>query len=631
MTNEQHRTTRWWVRSGIVAIVGVALMAGVLPTSAAVAPSLGAARSFAALAGSTLTNTGSTTTIDGNVGVSPGSAITGITESQVTGGIYVGGDAEADQAHSDAALAYAFLAGMASDANLTSTDLGGLTLEPGVYTFNSSAALTGALFLDAGGDSGAVFVFQVGTSFTASSGSSVTVINGGANYDPANIFWQVGSSATIGTTSQILGHIIADQSVTLETGASLTGNALALNGAVTLDSNSVNSPGFGAEPEEPVDTIEPPINLMAVLAGSQESPRGDLSWNDASDNETEFRVYRRDGSGPGFVRIGTVLSADAVGTGGVVLFSDNGVVFGRTYTYRVTAFEATLGESAPSNEALITTGSEPPVSPPIIAPIELVAVLNSEAVAPGADLTWNDASDNETEFRVYRRDGAGPEFVLVGTVQATDTPGIGGVVTFRDLLLDSSRTYAYRVTAFNSVDGESVPSNQALIDTLAGPRVRWLDVEMGRRPSRIVNHDRPGFDKVDIKGSWTVVDVEDEEPTVQHRLDPRIHGASIQVRGPGNLVLLVIPPGDPNWTVSKRNVYKWRSRDGNGGPRMFLRLNPRKAGFRFKATRIDFGSVPTNDVTVSLSLAGVTGSQFRTWTPLEEGPRPSKARFTLAR
>src|SRR5689334_6510606 len=199
MANEGTGSTGWKIRAGVLAAVGAVLVGGSLPAAAAVGPSLGVARSFAALAGSTLTNTGSTTMINGDVGVSPGSEITGFGPGQVSGGIYVGGDAKADQAHADATLAYYFLAGMASiDANnLTGTDLGGLTLAPAVYKFNSSAQLTGNLVLDAGGDSQALFVFQIASSLTCAPGSAVTVINGGADYDESNIFWQVGSSATL--------------------------------------------------------------------------------------------------------------------------------------------------------------------------------------------------------------------------------------------------------------------------------------------------------------------------------------------------------------------------------------------------------------------------------------------------
>jgi hypothetical protein len=352
------------MRAGVLAAVGAALAAGQLPATAAVGPSLGVARSFAALAGSTLTNTGSNTMVTGDVGVSPGSEITGFGPGQVSGGIYVGGDAKADQAHSDATLAYTFLAGMASIEanNLTGTDLGGLTLAPGVYKFNSSAQLTGALVLDAGGDSTALFVFQIGSTLTSAPGSSVTVINGGADYDESNIFWQVSSSATLDTGTAFVGNILAYASITLDTGSSLTGNALALIGAVTMDSNVATSPTLAAEPPPVPGAPDVPSGLTAspILAGS--CTGSDLEWKDESDNETEFRVYRRDGAAPGFVLVGTVVSADVGGTGDLLTYRDEILDNSTTYNYRVTAFSAVDGESVPSNdvrvEACVVSGDQ---------------------------------------------------------------------------------------------------------------------------------------------------------------------------------------------------------------------------------------------------------------------------------
>jgi hypothetical protein len=622
MTREGRNSMGWRMKGGMLAALGAALAVGSLPAGAAVGPSLGAARTFAALGGSTLTNTGATTTIVGDIGVSPGSAITGFTQAQVTGGMYVGGDAEADQAHSDAALAYAFLAGMASNTNLTSTDLGGLTLAPGVYTFNSSAALTGAMFLDAGGDSNAVFVFQVGTSFTTSSGSSVTVINGGADYDESNIFWQVGSSATLGTTTAFLGVIIADQSVTLETGASLTGNALAINGACSLDSNAVTMPPL------PPPVTEAPINLTAVLAGTTAIPGADLEWNDASDNETEFRVYRRDGAGPLFVLVATVPSMDSAGATALLAYQDPALQPEMTYTYRVTAFGTAAGESVPSNEALVDTGA---VIPAIFAPINLTAVLGGTTALPVADLSWNDASDNETEFRVYRRDGASPGFVLVGTVPTTDMAGNTATVTFQDTLLVASATFTYHVTAYNAIDGESVPSNEALIDTGIAPPVRWLDIHLGRRVSLIRDRMLTRRDQVLIKGSYTVMEVEDGVPTVMDNVDPRTDGILFQVEAPGNLVLLTIAANDSRWKASKRGVYTWRQRGKANTPHYLLRFDSRKSEFTFKAWRTEFASVPTGAVTITMTYKAATDSDTTTWLRRKNDGQATRLLFTLSK
>lgn len=201
--------------------------------------SLGTTQKFAVLGGSTVTNTGPSV-IRGDLGVSPGSAITGFPPGTVIPpGTIHAGDAVAVQAHSDLITSINALAGLAPTQDLTGQNLGGLTLLPGVYSFSSTAQLTGALTLNALMNSDALFVFQIGQSLTTASNSSVHFINGG---DGCNVFWQVGSSATLGTTTAFEGNILADQSITLNTGASiLDGRALAENGAVTLDTNSVSS------------------------------------------------------------------------------------------------------------------------------------------------------------------------------------------------------------------------------------------------------------------------------------------------------------------------------------------------------------------------------------------------------
>jgi len=230
-----------------LALVGGSLTVGSSPAAAAGGPSLGAAKSFAVLGASNVTSTGASA-VKGNVGVSPGSDITGFPPATIAEGAIHAADAAAGAAHADAAIAYEFLAGMArKPANdLTGTDLGGLTLKPGVYTFNSSAELTGALKLDARGDSGAVFVFQIASTLTTASNATVTVVRGGANYDESNVYWQVGSSATLGSGTSFTGNILAYASVTMVTGSRLTGNAIALNGAVTLEAATVTAPRRGS-------------------------------------------------------------------------------------------------------------------------------------------------------------------------------------------------------------------------------------------------------------------------------------------------------------------------------------------------------------------------------------------------
>jgi len=212
----------------------------------AVAPPLGAAGSFAVVASSTVTNTGPTV-VNGDLAVSPGSAVTGFPPGLVTGTIHAG-DATALSAQNSVTTAYNALASQACNVDLTGQNLGGLTLTPGTYCFSSSAQLTGTVTLNALGNPGAVWVFQIGSTLTTASNSRVAFINGG---QACGAFWQVGSSATLGTGTAFNGNIFALASITLTTGATSGGATFARTGAVTLDSNIVSvvgSCGSGPQP-----------------------------------------------------------------------------------------------------------------------------------------------------------------------------------------------------------------------------------------------------------------------------------------------------------------------------------------------------------------------------------------------
>ena len=224
------------------------------------APVLGSANGFAVLGGSTVTNTGSTT-VRGDLGVSPGLAITGFPPGLVIGGATHAGDALALQAQTDTGTAYDALRAEACNVDLTGQDLGGMTLVPGVYCFSSSAQLTGALVLDAGGRADAVFVFKIASTLTTASNASVRVINGG---NECGVFWQVGSSATLGTTTVFAGSIFALASITLTTGATVSGRALARTGAVTMDTNAVSLPICGAVSGDAgvIDAAQPDSGLL---------------------------------------------------------------------------------------------------------------------------------------------------------------------------------------------------------------------------------------------------------------------------------------------------------------------------------------------------------------------------------
>jgi uncharacterized protein with beta-barrel porin domain len=234
-----------WVRTssekragvrGAAAVLGL-MGAALTSPSHAQAPPLGTAGSFAVLAGTTVTNTITPTTITGNVGVSPGSAVTGFPPGIVVGGTIHAGDAVALQAQSDDTIAYLNLAGRPVTQNLTGQDLGGKTLIAGVYGYTSSAQLTGTLTLDGQGNPNSVFIIKIGSMLTTASNSSIKLINGAQG---GNVFFQVGSSATLGTTTSFTGDILALTSITLNTNASIIcGAAWAQNSFVHLDNNTI--------------------------------------------------------------------------------------------------------------------------------------------------------------------------------------------------------------------------------------------------------------------------------------------------------------------------------------------------------------------------------------------------------
>lgn len=199
---------------------------------------LGSAANFAVLAGSTVTNTGPTM-VTGDLGVSPGTQVTGFGPGTLIGAEHAG-DPIAAQGIADLTTAFNEAAGRTLCAVTVAGDLGGQTLMPGLYKSTSSLEITTAdLTLDAQGEPDAVFIFQMASTFTTTSGRQV-ILAGGAQ--AKNIFWQVGSSATLGSTTAFQGTIMADQSVTLNTGATLGGRALARIGAVSMDSNTIVRP-----------------------------------------------------------------------------------------------------------------------------------------------------------------------------------------------------------------------------------------------------------------------------------------------------------------------------------------------------------------------------------------------------
>jgi hypothetical protein len=221
-----------------------------------VAVPLGAAGSFSALGGQSVTNTGPSV-LSGDLGVSPGSSITGFggppTEGSYGGALHQT-DAVASNAQNDLTTAYNNAAGQAKDVDLTSPgDLGGLTLVGGVYKASSSVGLTGTLSLDAQGDPDTVWIFQIGSTLTTASNSNITFVNGVGS--PCNVFWQIGSSAELGTNSDFVGTVMALTSITATTGVDVIGRLLARNASVTLDTNDITNPTCAPPATDDDDTV----------------------------------------------------------------------------------------------------------------------------------------------------------------------------------------------------------------------------------------------------------------------------------------------------------------------------------------------------------------------------------------
>jgi uncharacterized repeat protein (TIGR01451 family) len=334
------------------------------------APSLGAATSFAVLAATTVTNTGATV-VSGNVGVSPGTAVTGFGPGIIrNGAIYSGGGSLAGPAQASAATAYTDLVGQGClPANNLSGKIlgvtpGAVTLGPGVYCFGTSAQLTTTLTLDDGGDPSALFIFQIGTTLTTASNSQV-VMSGGSR--GANVYWQIGSSATIGTGTMFHGNLIAYTSITMTTGAATTGRLFALGAAVTMDTNNVDAlPASASAPNvtltasvSPTGTVQPRTDLVYTITFSNVGGGSAFGFviNDRIPANTDFKL-------------GSVTTS--LGTTGLtptIAYSNNG---GSTWTYtpvsaaggaaagydrNVTdvrwSFATTLSQTAPNNTGYV--------------------------------------------------------------------------------------------------------------------------------------------------------------------------------------------------------------------------------------------------------------------------------------
>jgi hypothetical protein len=265
------RTTRprhlsAWLAPVAVILAAVAVLAPAVRADAAQTPvGLGTAGSFAVLAGSGTTNT-NPTTVTGDVGTFPTTSESGTASMTITGTNHAG-DAVTQGAKSDLVTAYNTAAGE-SPRTAVPADLGGKTLNPGTYNSASSMGLTGSLTLNGGGNPNAMFVFQAGSTLITASASSVNLINGA---QACNVFWQVGSSATLGTGSTFRGTILALTSITVTSATTINGRVLARNGAVTLDNDTITRPTCATSAGTTVTT---PGGGTAKANATTPSPKG---------------------------------------------------------------------------------------------------------------------------------------------------------------------------------------------------------------------------------------------------------------------------------------------------------------------------------------------------------------------
>lgn len=236
---------------------------------AATDPGLGGAGYFAVLAGTTVTNTGPSW-ITGELGVAPGTAVTGFPPG--TSGVQHNGDSVATTAQTNLTAAYTNAAAQPCPGtnNKSGVNLGGLTLVPGVYCQTTAPTLTGTLTLNGSG----VYIFQIGSTLVTAPGASISLIGGA---QPCDIFWQVSSSATIATSTSFVGTIMALTSIAMQTGATLYGRALARNAAVTLDTNRIIQPAGCGYPA-PAYVAPPNGNILPASLGVPLELRGEIPW-----------------------------------------------------------------------------------------------------------------------------------------------------------------------------------------------------------------------------------------------------------------------------------------------------------------------------------------------------------------
>jgi hypothetical protein len=320
---------------GRVALIGIALcfvftaIMVAIPIAANAAPvGLATAQPFVVLGGAGVTNKGPSV-LNGDLGVTPGTSLTGFGAPAVVNGATHANDAVAAQAQADLTTAYNVAAGqpIAPGNDLTGVDLGGLTLSPGAYGYSSSAQLTGQLTLDAHGDPNAQFVFVIGSTLTTASASSVVLTNGAS---PCNVFWKIGSSATFGSGTAFEGNVMALTSISLNSGVTVLGRALARNGEVTLINDVLTLPGCATEtsttPTETVTTTSAGTTTTSTVAnggaGTKKKPKGKSTKPSAAKTAGTATLVRGKKGASG---VSASVQGKRIKT---VTFTDNGVRVG---------------------------------------------------------------------------------------------------------------------------------------------------------------------------------------------------------------------------------------------------------------------------------------------------------------
>jgi hypothetical protein len=284
--------------AAVTAALCVVALSG--PALASTAPGLGAATSYAVLAGTTVTNTNTPTTVSGDLGVSPGSAVTGFPPGTVSNGSIHKADQPAADAQAALGTAYDNAASSPCNFDMSNQNLGGKTLTPGTYCQSTAPTLTGTLTLDGNG----VFIFKVGSTLVTAPNATIAFTN---RAQPCNVFWQVSSSATLDTGTTFAGTVMALTSIGMNSTATLRGRALARNGAVTLDNNTITAPTSCAAPDVAGSTATPaPSGSASASPGAGATPAASPST----------RLPRAGGGPPSRPNAPWILVVAAVALGG---------------------------------------------------------------------------------------------------------------------------------------------------------------------------------------------------------------------------------------------------------------------------------------------------------------------------